>query len=26
MLGIDLLSHIIIGEDKYFSFKEKGCL
>lgn len=24
ILGIDLLDHIIVGEDKYFSFKEEG--
>lgn len=26
LLGINLLDHIIVGEDKYISFKEKGVL
>ena len=26
LLGINLIDHIIVGEDKYISFKEKGVL
>lgn len=26
LLGIDLLDHIIIGEDNYYSFQEQNCL
>jgi DNA repair protein RadC len=26
LLGVDVLDHLIVGDGRYYSFKESGCL